>query len=362
MGIFKSITKALKKAAPVIGAGIGMYFGGPMGSAALGGALGGGIGSLVGGGDADDALKAALLGGIGGYASAGGNFTTAGQAASNASNVASAPSVTGIESVSANTGVSDFAIDPSITAFKQTAEPSIFDKALGFAKENPYLTATGVGSLGLLGSYEEPEPIGKKMRDYPEGEYRGGKLTTLDDDGNLVHFDGGDPEQRKAYYDQLRRNQSRKKEVVTDDDEYGMFTASEGGVAEMNRIVQDPNDTRNFAEKMTTGKLKFNTKAGKEGYNELDLRTIQAELAKRRAPKTSMIAPYMGDPSQLMRNFMVGGEVEGPGTGTSDSVPARLSDGEFVVTAKAVRGAGGGDRNVGAARMYDMMSQLERVA
>ena len=57
-----------------------------------------------------------------------------------------------------------------------------------------------------------------------------------------------------------------------------------------------------------------------------------------------------------------GGEVKGPGTGVSDSVPARLSDGEFVVTAKAVRGAGGGDRNVGAARMNDMMSDLERVA
>jgi hypothetical protein len=57
-----------------------------------------------------------------------------------------------------------------------------------------------------------------------------------------------------------------------------------------------------------------------------------------------------------------GGEVEGPGTGTSDSVPAMLSDGEFVLTAKAVRGAGGGDRDVGAARMYDMMSELERVA
>ena len=54
-----------------------------------------------------------------------------------------------------------------------------------------------------------------------------------------------------------------------------------------------------------------------------------------------------------------GGEVDGPGTGTSDSVPARLSDGEFVLTAKAVRGAGGGDRDVGAARLYDMMSDLE---
>ena len=57
-----------------------------------------------------------------------------------------------------------------------------------------------------------------------------------------------------------------------------------------------------------------------------------------------------------------GGEVNGPGTGTSDSVPAMLSDGEFVLTAKAVKGAGNGDRDVGAARMYEMMSELERVA
>ena len=56
------------------------------------------------------------------------------------------------------------------------------------------------------------------------------------------------------------------------------------------------------------------------------------------------------------------GEVSGPGTGTSDSVPARLSDGEFVLTADAVRGAGGGDRDVGAARLYDMMSELEATA
>ena len=57
-----------------------------------------------------------------------------------------------------------------------------------------------------------------------------------------------------------------------------------------------------------------------------------------------------------------GGEVDGPGTGTSDSVPARLSDGEFVLTAKAVRGAGAGDRDIGAARLYDMMSELEATA
>jgi hypothetical protein len=36
-----------------------------------------------------------------------------------------------------------------------------------------------------------------------------------------------------------------------------------------------------------------------------------------------------------------GGESEGPGTGTSDDIPAMLSDGEFVMTAAANNGAGG---------------------
>ena len=54
-----------------------------------------------------------------------------------------------------------------------------------------------------------------------------------------------------------------------------------------------------------------------------------------------------------------GGESVGPGTGTSDSIPAMLSDGEFVMTAKAVRGAGGGDRREGAKRMYQLMENLE---
>lgn len=56
------------------------------------------------------------------------------------------------------------------------------------------------------------------------------------------------------------------------------------------------------------------------------------------------------------------GQISGPGTETSDSIPAMLSDGEFVMTAKAVRGAGKGDRRAGAKRMYALMNQLERNA
>jgi hypothetical protein len=78
----------------------------------------------------------------------------------------------------------------------------------------------------------------------------------------------------------------------------------------------------------------------------------------------NIMAPQMG--------FAMGGYVQGPGTGTSDSVDAvimqngrpvqeaLLSDGEFVMTERAVRGAGNGDRERGAAKMYEVMRQFER--
>jgi hypothetical protein len=53
------------------------------------------------------------------------------------------------------------------------------------------------------------------------------------------------------------------------------------------------------------------------------------------------------------------GPINGPGTGTSDDIPAMLSDGEFVFTAKAVRGMGNGSRRAGAKKMYALMRKLE---
>jgi hypothetical protein len=79
--------------------------------------------------------------------------------------------------------------------------------------------------------------------------------------------------------------------------------------------------------------------------------------------------PQMMPPMPMMRD---GGYIRGPGTGRSDSIPARiyqdgrpvqearLSDGEFVMTERAVRGAGNGDQAKGAARMYRMMREFEK--
>jgi hypothetical protein len=53
------------------------------------------------------------------------------------------------------------------------------------------------------------------------------------------------------------------------------------------------------------------------------------------------------------------GQIEGPGTETSDDIPAMLSDGEFVMTAQAVRNAGQGNRQKGFQKMYDIMRAYE---
>ncbi len=53
------------------------------------------------------------------------------------------------------------------------------------------------------------------------------------------------------------------------------------------------------------------------------------------------------------------GGINGPGTGTSDDVPAMLSDGEFVFTAKAVKGAGNGSRKSGTDNLYNLMRNFE---
>jgi len=44
----------------------------------------------------------------------------------------------------------------------------------------------------------------------------------------------------------------------------------------------------------------------------------------------------------------------------ADDIPAMLSNNEFVFTADAVRGMGGGDVNKGAQRLYDQMKMLEK--
>lgn len=117
----------------------------------------------------------------------------------------------------------------------------------------------------------------------------------------------------------------------------------------------------------TTGQDLLKADPGKYGFN------IENFIPRYKASPTrvSPVGGYLTSPTGFrydqfpgggIMNAKVGGAIDGPGTGTSDSIPARLSDGEFVMTAAAVRGAGNGDRKAGAKKMYDLMHTFERRA
>lgn len=79
------------------------------------------------------------------------------------------------------------------------------------------------------------------------------------------------------------------------------------------------------------------------------LQAVQAQLDKL-ASKEIIIKvgaqydfsqPYtLQDPGPAPQKFATGGYISGPGTGTSDSIPALLSNGEYVIRAAAVRKLG----------------------
>jgi hypothetical protein len=419
MVIFKSFTKVLKKAAPIIGGAIGFGIGG----GALGAALGSGIGSLIGGGDAEDALKAAALGGIAGYAGSK-FFGPTAEAVKGTT-----PAAFGMEAASS----------PTVTAVSTTpmASKGVMSSVLDFAKSPVGIASiVGAGGLAALGEEEDIKTTNKQPP-YPEGKTRlgygriGNKLYNLDDD-----------DERKQYFEDLRNRNKDDDEVVTMSSgglnmlgqtiNRGLHSQIKDRADQIQPFLDQVGDMaqEKFGVDVTTdsglggglgGGLGFPSQMPRlggirmgssgpattilEGLPKSDFPDIfQAYLPMDQGEGLDQFGKPMGstgstaptDPTKALELlgtafnrgvsnagsssfgggqsrlggigamgslFMNnGGEVNGPGTGTSDSVPARLSDGEFVLTAKAVRGAGGGDRDLGAARMYDMMSELERVA
>lgn len=111
--------------------------------------------------------------------------------------------------------------------------------------------------------------------------------------------------------------------------------------------------------------------------------TAQAELEAQKATGMRYGGPVMAfaeggnvDEQDFKR---MNGDINGEGTEVSDDIPAMLSDGEFVMTGRAVRGAGafnmknkngiitltpknGEDRDRGTKLMYDMMGLFKEFA
>tara|TARA_R100000995_G_scaffold32345_1_gene14561 strand:+ start:471 stop:1463 length:993 start_codon:yes stop_codon:yes gene_type:complete len=89
---------------------------------------------------------------------------------------------------------------------------------------------------------------------------------------------------------------------------------------------------------------------------------IEATLAELGLKEGGIVSLNMGGsvlPSGTEMDYRGGGMIPMGSKERADDVPARLSKNEFVMTADAVRAAGGGSVNEGAKRMYNLMHNLE---
>ena len=143
-----------------------------------------------------------------------------------------------------------------------------------------------------------------------------------------------------------------------------------GGIMALDALSRQEPETYNVDERVTG----FTILDGPEGYkyrlgsDTMKLPTtytIQDVTDQYGSLQTPVFQPQPQNVAEggEIDNFpRMDGRIDGPGTETSDDIPAMLSDGEFVFTAKAVRGAGNGDRENGMKNMYALMSKFERMA
>ena len=251
--MLKKIFKAAKKAAPIIGAGLGFLYGGPM----LGSAIGGGLGSLVAGKSPQEALKFAALSGLAGGALGRFGGLQGGQGLGGLFGRTAATGTAVPSSVlNAASGGNKLLLKDAIMK-GAVQKPSVLGSIANFAKARPLTTAgTIAGLTGLLASKEEEED----------------KPTVAEDVyGTVPGFTNiGD--------------------------------APMGGV----NLIPFSQYGPNLTQRAMGGEI--------NGLKTLGLR--QGGFPRKN------------------------GKIAGPGTETSDDIPAMLSDGEFVINSRTVRGLG----------------------
>ena len=362
------IKKIVKKFAPiVVPALVGLFTGG-WGLGLMGqGALAGGITSLVQGGNFKDAMKGALIGGViggvtagakGAYKSPGNRFKGFGKGF-----MQSAPKsfgggglkfgeIQGFEAASSpvdpnpnitSGGSTEFnALTPEVIAADATAasatidsnllieptptldDPSFLDKTLGLLKKKPLTLEQAKANLVEGGKYINVSPE---------------KLTNA----------------AQVLVDASKAN--------PDFSPYKLAGAALAGGAAFGAFdpipAVKPDDPypKSSKELLEENPHLYSVGSGvpQQGVT-MDQTMIDPIYEKYLSPYLPATRAAGGEMGEFPRRT---GYISGPGTETSDSIPAMLSDGEFVMNAKAVRGAGNGSRKAGVRNMYDMMRAFE---
>lgn len=349
-GLWKSVKSVFKKAAPVIGTiALGVVSGGlGLGlSPAVIGAVGSGLGSLAAGAKPADALKSALIGGLGaGVMSGVGSYMSGGSFTEGFSSAF--PSFLG----------------------GTAGAPGSYDlmgnltQKLGFGGAEA-AGVPGANGLPVINAPMPPVPSGSaSWADVPAGG------SIYDVPGRVVGAPVGAGTSVAADVAKTASGSSGGLGGLFSD-KWKTAALIGGGAALLAGMGASDRPQATSLIKGPTGTDLLKQNPGTYGFNVADFRPTTTTAPSATVPNyiaTPMVAPSQGVPFNFREvqyprlNAKDGGHINGPGTGTSDSIPARLSDGEFVMTAAAVRGAGGGDRMKGARKMYELMHKFERMA
>ena len=315
---FKSVKKAIKKVAPVVGGGIGFMLGGSAGAA-----IGSGIGGLIAGQKPEQALQTAMLGyGIGSLAGAG------------------------------------------FSPLKKFAGEGIGGK-FGFlkGKEDPFNLLKNVGGGSKL-----PDTGGKNLTntEWLESKKINPDILKSSDGGVNAAMDQLVTGERLKEVNKLASS-AKKSSLLGNALTAGsiaspFLTYYAAKKAEEDYVPTDPmglnplyyQDPQQFQVAGLGTKPYYMTDT--QDYYGMPIEDLPTDFIRQSA-EGGIIQLANGSKKYFPRKT---GPINGPGTGTSDDIPAMLSDGEFVFTAKAVRNAGGGSRRKGAKKMYQMMKNLEK--
>jgi len=375
--LFKKLGQVIKKAVPIVASVVGGHIAGPWGAA-----IGAGLGSKATGASTEDALKSAALAATfqwgGGKLSQWRGGQTGAPPAGSLSSIVPGDVQKGIWSPSANVMAPDYTVAgqnlggikvsglrPPATVITPTGPASISNASWGAlaGADKPFLAPAGPGTpLGSITAGGVPlvpqktpwwqrgiEAVGDKtpqwVKDLPPGVKVGGTLGAL------------------AYLDAAKREDDPPPDTAQQLDRRA--------ITGTNLLEEEPQrygfDIQNFMPQAANSALANYTMP--QPFSITNPPAMQ-QMAVVPPDAPPMLDPYMypalnspyfvpGPQYMPVVNAADGGEIVGPGTSTSDSIPAMLSDGEFVFTERAVKGAGNGDRRQGAANMYAMMREYE---
>lgn len=262
-------------------------------------------------------------------------------------------------------------------AMKEAAYQSAFKAAMpGVIGTYGPLAATGLGIAGLAGGFEPRQPapseLAQRLRGTPgtdlinanPNQYLVQNLPGVqyDSRGNII---GSTPWSPNATMEDVRVPAAGIGSLAP----APMYSPEGGSVGAGRGIFQPYNTSSMYTNIMRPTTMPYaNPFAGYGGYG-MGMPAF-AEGGEVEDMEYMMHGGMPHGSSQMagLASLAQGGyprrtgQISGPGTETSDSIPAMLSDGEFVMTAKAVKGLGNGSRRAGAKKMYALMHQLERNA